>query len=82
VADPEWVMEVWYDNLDHDVCITGDVEYREWTWEPGDETTQRVCLEEIDQLVEDFAHGRLPLRPHKPQRRLRRYLLQWWSSLS
>jgi len=60
VADPERVMEVWYDNLDHDVCVSGDVEYQEWIWEPGDETAQRVCLEEVDQLVGDFARGRLP----------------------
>lgn len=59
-ADPERVLKVWYDNLDHDVCVSGDVEYQEWIWEPGDETAQRVCLEELDQLVEDFAHGRLP----------------------
>jgi len=65
VADRERVVEVWYDNLDQDVCVTGDVEYREWSWEQGDETTQRVCLEEIDQLVEDFAHGRLS-RPPAP----------------
>lgn len=65
VADPERVMEVWYDNLDHDVCVSGDVEYREWIWEPGDETAQSLCLEEVDQLVEDFARGRLP-RPPRP----------------
>jgi hypothetical protein len=59
VEDSERVMKVWYDNLDHDVCVSGDVEYQEWIWEPGDETAQRMCLEEVDQLVEDFAHGRL-----------------------
>ncbi|MDV8147437.1 hypothetical protein [Arthrobacter sp. B10-11] len=62
VAEPERVIEVWYDNLDHDVCVSGDVEYQEWTWPPGDETAQRACLEEIDQLVESFARGRLPRR--------------------
>ncbi len=30
VADPERVMKVWYDNLDHDVCVSGEVEYQEW----------------------------------------------------
>ena len=65
VADPERVMEVWYDNLDQDVFVSGDVEYQEWTWEPGDETAQRVCLVEVDQLVEGFARGPLP-RP-RPQ---------------
>ena len=60
VADPERVMEVWYDNLDHDVFVSGDVEYQEWTWGPGDETAQRECLEEIDQLVNAFARGQLP----------------------
>jgi hypothetical protein len=62
VADPERVIEVWYDNLDHDLCASGDVEYQEWTWAPGDETAQRACLKEIDQLVESFARGRLPRR--------------------
>lgn len=28
VADLERVMHVWYDNLDHDVCVSGDVEYQ------------------------------------------------------
>ena len=65
VADLERVVEVWYDNLDQDVFVPGDVEYQEWTWQPGDETAQRVCLEEVDQLVEGFARGRLPRpRPH------------------
>jgi hypothetical protein len=58
VADPHRVMEVWHDNLDHDVFESGDVEYQEWTWEPGDETAQRMCLEAVDQLVEGFARGR------------------------
>lgn len=66
VGDPERVMKVWYDNLDHDVCISGDVEYQEWIWESDDETAQRLCLEEVDQFVEDFARGRLP-RP-RPNR--------------
>lgn len=60
LADPERAMVVWYDNLDHDVCVSGDVEYQEWTWEPDDVTAQRKCLEEIDQVVDAFAHGRLP----------------------
>ena len=38
VADPERVMEIWYDNLNHDVCVSVDVEYREWIWEPVDDT--------------------------------------------
>ena len=63
VADPEKVMEVWYDDLDHDVCVSGDVGYQEWISEPGDETAQRVCLEEVDHLVEGFAHGRLQRPP-------------------
>lgn len=50
VAAPDKVMEVWYDNLDHDVCVSGYVEYHEWTW----------CLEDVDQLVEGFARGLLP----------------------
>ncbi|APX03963.1 hypothetical protein BWQ92_21560 [Arthrobacter sp. QXT-31] len=53
-------MEVWYDNLDHDVFVSGDVEYQEWTWESGDETAQRECLNEVDQLVDVFARRRLP----------------------
>ncbi|WP_262105727.1 hypothetical protein [Arthrobacter sp. Marseille-P9274] len=60
VADPERVMVVWYDNLDHDVCVSGDVEYQEWTWEPDDVAAQRECLEELDQRIEAFASGRLP----------------------
>lgn len=64
-ADPRRVMEVWYDNLDHDVFVSGDVEYREWTWEADSETAPRQCLHEVDQLVEAFARGRLPpARPH------------------
>ncbi|WP_157365227.1 hypothetical protein [Arthrobacter sp. QXT-31] len=60
LADPGKVMEVWYDNLDHDVFVSGDVEYQEWTWESGDETAQRECLNEVDQLVDVFARRRLP----------------------
>ena len=64
MADPDKVMEVWYDNLDHDVCVSGDVEYQEWTWDPGAETAQRRCLEDVDQLVEGFARGLLS-RPRR-----------------
>jgi hypothetical protein len=60
VADPERMIEFWYDNLDHNVFVSGDVEYQEWTWAPGDETAQHACLKKIDQLVESFARGRLP----------------------
>lgn len=60
VADPERVMEVWYDNLDHDVSVSGEVQYQEWTWEPDDVTSQRKCLEEVGQLVDAFAGGLLP----------------------
>ena len=64
-ADLGRVMEVWYDNLDHDVFVSGEVEYQEWTWETGDEAAPLKCLHEMDQLVDAFASGRLPqARPH------------------
>lgn len=56
-------MEIWYDNLDDDVCIVGDVEYREWMWDLGDDTSARECLDELDQLVDAFARDQLPGPP-------------------
>lgn len=53
-------MEVWYDGLDDDVCVIGDVEYREWMWELGDDASARRCLDELDQLVDAFASDQLP----------------------
>lgn len=53
-------MKVWYDGLDNDVCVVGDVEYREWIWEPGDDASARKCLDELDQLVDAFASDQLP----------------------
>ncbi|WP_346027940.1 hypothetical protein [Arthrobacter parietis] len=57
VEEPERALEVWYDNLDHDVSVLGEVAYQEWTLEPGNETVQLLCLEEIDRLIEGFGRS-------------------------
>jgi hypothetical protein len=53
-------MNIWYDDLDDDVCIVGDVEYREWMWDLGDDTSARECLNELDRVVDAFARDQLP----------------------
>ncbi len=54
VEEPERALEVWYDNQDHDVSVSGEVAYQVWTLEPGNETVQLLCLDEINRLIEGF----------------------------
>jgi hypothetical protein len=65
ISEPGRSLEIWFDNLDNDVTVSGLRFYEEWSAERlVSEEGRSECLAAVERLVEDFAAGRLgPRRP-------------------